>query len=56
MSATSPLNDAVIRNVVEEVLGRLGHAPSKAASSAPEAQPAASAPPKASARGGRARG
>jgi len=56
MSATSPLNDAVIRNVVEEVLGRLGHAPSKAASSAPEAQPAASAPPKPSARGGRARG
>ena len=44
MSSKSSLDDTVIRNVVEEVLGRLGHVPQKSPTPAPAAEAAAPAP------------
>ncbi|MCC7517618.1 MAG: aldehyde dehydrogenase EutE [Verrucomicrobiae bacterium] len=56
MSSKPALDDAVIRTVVEEVLGRLGHASRKAPPSASTEKPAALAPPPRAVRGGRALG
>jgi aldehyde dehydrogenase len=53
MSSKPILDDTVIRNVVEEVLGRLGHVPQKSPTPAPAAKAAAPAPSSRASSGGR---